>query len=80
MKINEVEALVGITKKIFASTKNRDCCHRNGTQKIATVSMVKKRCRPCTGSNCFGNWVSPLRRSGRCLSVPILWLMECGGI
>ena len=56
------------------------CCHRNGTQKIATVSMVKKRCRPCAGSNCFGNWVSPLRRSGRCSAAPILWLTECGGI
>ena len=58
----------------------KNCCHRSGTPKTATESMVKKRCRPCTGSSCFGNLVSPLRRFGRCSAAPILWLTECGGI
>ena len=80
LKINEVEALVGITKKnirfyeeqgLLTPKRNAENSYREyGDGEVQTLH----------GSSCCESWAYPLRKFDRCLTVPTRWPTVCGGI
>ena len=66
MKINEVEALVGIPKKNIRFYESE--------------GLLKPERSSCGGLSCCESWGSPWRRSERCKAAPTPWATACAGI
>ena len=70
MKINEVEALVGITKKNIRF-------YEAATVKTDTGITGTPMWRCCGGSSFCESWASLWRKSAKCKAAPTPWATGC---
>ena len=76
MKINEVEAAVGVTKKNIRFYEEEGLISPGGSQATATAVTRKRMSNVCGASNCCANWMCRWPRSGRCWRENVRWLRE----
>ena len=84
MKISEVEAAVGVTKKNIRfyeeegliSPRKRGSSAPGGSLATATAVTRKRMSSVCGASNCCANWMCRWLRSGRCWRESARWLRE----
>lgn len=76
MKINEVEAAVGVTKKNIRFYEEEGLISPRREPGNGYRSYSKRMSNVCGASSCCANWMCRWPRSGRCWRESARWLRE----